>query len=333
MTTYLYVATAIGLTIAAHGNGTWHITKQVLPERALTSVAAANGIILVGTEDGVWRSSDNGDTWNEANQNLAIRYVRWLARPPESANLFLAGTEPASIFISPDGGKTWRHRPEVSKFREAYGWFLPYSHRAGCIRGFAFAQSGPHPARIYAAAEVGGVLVSNDGANTWHMAEGSDGNPRLVRDLGRMVHPDVHSITVHPSSSNLVTAATGGGLYRSNDGGRSWQRRHPDYVRAVWVDPADVDHLIAGPAEGVSHNGRIEVSQDGGRTWEMASEGLQAPWPEHMVERFLQVDDALLAVLSNGELWAKALVLKQWRQILPEVQQISAVAAATYQQP
>jgi photosystem II stability/assembly factor-like uncharacterized protein len=221
----------------------------------------------------------------------------------------------------------------VAKFREAFGWFLPYSFRAGCIRDFSFAQAGPNPVRIYAAVEVGGVLISNDGANTWHMAEGSDGNPHLGRNLGRMIHPDVHSITVHPSSSDLVTAATGGGLYRSNDGGRSWQRRHSEYVRAVWVDPADVDHLIAGPAEGVSRNGRIEESHDGGRTWKMASKGLETPWADHMVERLLQVDDALLAVLSNGELWVKALSQHQWRQILPEIKRINAVAASTYHQP
>jgi len=44
-----------------------------------------------------------------------------------------------------------------------------------------------------------------------------------TRELGNMIHPDVHSITVHRTSSDLVTAATGGGLYRSADGGRNWK--------------------------------------------------------------------------------------------------------------
>jgi hypothetical protein len=44
-------------------------------------------------------------------------------------------------------------------------------------------------------------------------------NPDMNRELGTTIHPDVHSITVHRTSSDLVTAATGGGLYRSADGG------------------------------------------------------------------------------------------------------------------
>ena len=113
--------------------------------------------------------------------------------------------------------------------------------------------SDPIPGRIYAAVEVGGVLASEDNGKTWHLVEGSDGKPDLDFDSDTLIHPDVHSITVHPSSSDLITAATGGGLYRSTDGGKSWKNIYRCYIRAVWVDPADPQHIIAGPADGVSH--------------------------------------------------------------------------------
>jgi hypothetical protein len=182
---------------------------------------------------------------------------------------------------------------------------------------------------VYAAIEVGGVLVSDDGGETWNMVEGSDGKPDLNRDVGTMIHADVHSIAVHPTSSDIVTAATGGGLYRSIDGGRTWKNLYDCYIRAMWVDPNDAQHIIAGPADGVSRNGRIEESFDGGRIWKPASQGMKVPWPRHMVERFVQVGDHLFAILSNGELILKPLKEVRWQRVLPEIARIKAIAAGS----
>ena len=327
MATYLYIATAMGLFIATQTDGNWNLIRHTLQEKSLTSVTAFDGVILAGSTEGIWRSTDDGKSWKAADENLSIRHVRWMAHSLSPQSIFLVGTEPAGIFVSRDGGKTWDGRPEIGELRDANGWFLPYSPNAGCVRGFAAAKTENHGGRIYAAVEVGGVLISDDSANSWRLAEGSDGSPEMNRDLGTMIHPDVHSITVHPASADLVNAATGGGLYRSADGGRSWKNIYRCYMRAIWVDPVDHRHLIAGPADGVSRNGRIEESGDGGKTWQLASDGMAAtPWPKHMVERFVQSDDELFAVLSNGELWRKGLDLPSWQRVLPQIRQIKAVA-------
>ncbi len=189
---YLYIATAIGLFIAAQTDGQWHIVEHTLKDHSLTSVAVSRGVIVAGTRDGIWRSTDNGQTWTESNRDLAIRYVRWMASSATPTAAILVGTEPAGIFISHDGGVTWTPNPEVGMLRDRYGWFLPYSSNAGCVRGFAIAESGPKRDRMYAAAEVGGVLVSDDNGDTWQLVEGSDGKPDLNREYGTMVHPDVH---------------------------------------------------------------------------------------------------------------------------------------------
>ena len=324
---YLYIATAIGLFIAAQTDGQWQIVIHTLKDHALTSVAVTGDVILAGTRDGIWRSTDNGQSWTESNRNLTIRYVRWMASSATPSAAILAGTEPAGIFISRDGGATWNSNPEVSVLRDRYAWFLPYSPNAGCVRGFAIAETGPKRDRVYAAVEVGGVLVSDDSGDTWRLVEGSDGKPDLNREFGTMVHPDVHSIAVHPTSSDIVTAATGGGLYRSIDGGRTWNNLCDCYIRAMWVDPTDAQHIIAGPADGVSRNGRIEESFNGGRTWKPASEGLKVPWPRHMVERFVQAGDNLFAILSNGELRSKPLKQVRWQRVFPEITRIKAMVA------
>jgi hypothetical protein len=46
-----------------------------------------------------------------------------------------------------------------------------------------------------------------------------------------------------------------------------------------------------------------------------------------MVERFVQLDTDLFAVLSNGELWRKRLDGPSWHRVLSEIQQIKAIAA------
>jgi photosystem II stability/assembly factor-like uncharacterized protein len=96
----------------------------------------------------------------------------------------------------------------------------------------------------------------------------------------------------------------------------------------VWVDPNDPKHIIFGPADGVSKNGRIEASHDGGQTWNSASKGLDLPWPQHMVERFCQSKEELLAVLSNGELWSTKLEAIEWHHILPDIEGITSIAVS-----
>jgi hypothetical protein len=135
----------------------------------------------------------------------------------------------------------------------------------------------------------------------------------------------VHSILVHPSSPDLVDAPTGGGFYRSQDGGKTWRCLYRCYCRAAWVDPANPAHILLGPAGGVDADGRIEESQDGGETWQLASGGLAVPWRRHMVERFIRVGAELMAVLSNGELLCAPLATLTWRPVLAELNGVTAV--------
>jgi photosystem II stability/assembly factor-like uncharacterized protein len=321
MDSKLYLATNSGMVIAESNASGWQIARRTLEDHEVTSMIAREGVLLAGTRHGVFRSDDAGQSWDEASSGLTQRYVRWLAYHPERSDLEFAGTEPAAIFVSHNGAKTWRECPEVAQLRDRFRWFLPYSPEAGCVRGFAV-----HGKRMYAAVEVGGLLRSDDDGGRWSLAAGSDGVARFGRPAEGFVHPDVHSVVVHPSSPDVVYCPTGGGFYRSADGGQTWTLLYDCYCRAVWVDPSDPDHIILSPADDVDRNGRIEESHDGGANWSLASDGLAVPWPRGMVERFVQVDDELLAVLSNGQLLIAALATLAWRRILPEIAGVNAVA-------
>lgn len=316
----LILATEQGIVICERDDNGWHESLRGLKDQPVTSVSARDSAILAGTENGIFRSTDDGQTWEETGNGLTAPHIRWMASQPNASDLVFAGTEPANIFSSSDRGKSWRLCPEVAKLRDQFKWSLPYSPEAGCVRGFAF-----HGSRVYAAVEVGGVLVSEDNGETWKLAEGSDGKPNLSGPPEPFVYPDVHSLEVHPSSPDLVYAPTGGGFYRSNDGGKTWQLFYDCYCRAVWVDPQDPDHMILGPADGVDRNGRIEESRDGGGTWSMASNGLQVPWRRGMVERFFQAGEELFAVLSNGEVLNTSFSTLEWKRILPDIDDVNAM--------
>jgi len=320
----LLIATGKGLMICERDGDNWREAIRGLTDKEVTSVIAREGVILVGTTKGVFRSDDEGQTWVDADNGLTIRHIRWLAYHPDISNLEFAGTEPAGIFVSHDGGGSWHACPEVAELRDKHKWFLPYSPEAGCVRGFAF-----HGSRVYAAVEVGGALVSNNKGETWKLAEGSDGKPDLEGPPEPFIYPDVHSIEVHPSSPDLVYAPTGGGFYRSHDGGKTWKLLYDCYCRAVWIDPNDSEHLILSPADGVDRNGRIEESMDGGESWSRASSGLQVPWRRGMVERFFQADNELFAVLSNGQLLSASIPTLEWQHLLPDILEVSAVTSAT----
>jgi hypothetical protein len=294
----------------------WQVVRRGLEKEVVTSVIAREGVVLAGTRRGIFRSDDLGRTWEPAHEGLGEAHIRWMAFHPEISNFELAGSEPAGISISRDGAKSWQGSSEVEALRQTHDWYLPYSPEAGCVRGFAVSGS-----RIYAAVEVGGVLRSDDYGENWRLVNGSP---------GAGVHQDVHSIVVHPQDAGRVYTPTGGGFYSSPDGGQSWQALVSHcYCRAMWLDPENPARILLGFAEGVDRNGRIDLSEDGGQSWQPASDGLQVPWPRHMVERFAQVGSRLLAVLSNGELIQAEIKLAphkwSWRPVLEELNDIQSV--------
>lgn len=323
MNSMLFVATADGLWVYEGETEGWEEVVRGLEGQDVTSVTANEHAVLAGTRDGIFISEDNGASWRETTEGLTESHIRWLANHLDDSWLVFAGTEPATIHFSDDGAETWQGCPEVADLRDANDWYLPYSPEAGCVRGFAF-----HGSRGYAAVEQGGLLRSDDGGRSWRLAEGTTGDPHAPQ-LDSNIHTDVHSVAVHPFSPDLVFAPTGGGFYISEDGGDTWTHLYDCYCRAVWADPDDPDHLIFGPADGVDENGRIERTTDGGETWEDASEGLDVPWPDHMVERFEQVGDNLIAVLSNGRLIATSLETLVWQPILADLPAVSAVVSLT----
>ena len=275
--------------------------------------------ILAGSYgSGMYRSQDGGRTWQPANAGLTASAFRCIAPDPLNASAVLAGTEPARLYRSMDGGSTWNELTGITRIAGHESWFLPYSPRAGAVRN-VYAPPG-RPGLLFASVEVGGLLRSDDGGVTWTCQP-------VIED------EDIHFITGHPKDSDLLYAALGyaslthrgheggrrrfGGIARSRDGGKSWQKLESDYTRATLVPPSRPDLVLAGPAPEVGREGRIVVSTNGGDTWEPASGGLETPMPD-MVELFVAApDDTVWAISSGGRLFRASPGVWVWQSALP----------------
>ena len=191
-----------------------------------------------------------------------------LARHPRDSNTLFAGYEPCAIYRSTDDGSTWQKLPVNVTFPAVS------DHPHIPKRIISIVVDPAHPDEIYASLEVGGLLRSVDGGESW--ANLIDG---LYIDEGSV---DIHSVVVSPSNPGQLTVATRFGAFRSLDRGLHWHdlkapllRPIGSYCRVLAYAPGDGQTLyLAAGNDFDGDKGALFVSRNDGKTWEQADVGV-----------------------------------------------------------
>ncbi|HSN57451.1 MAG TPA: hypothetical protein VLT32_22470 [Candidatus Sulfomarinibacteraceae bacterium] len=231
-----------------------------------------------GVSGGVWKSTDGGAGWTPTDDLMANLAVTTIAIDPVDPKTLYAGTGEGffwpysmarglGVFKSTDAGGTW-NRLEGTVTGVADGAFhyvhdieiSPFDHR-----------------RLFAATQFG-VWKSEDGGVSWTVVLA---NPRFVSgpstSRGSMV--GCTDIAVRKDAGREILLAAFGvyeadGLYRSGDGGETWQRvLTTDIQGRMTVAFAPSDPKIAYVCMAANTSGEfgklVDVfrSTNGGRTW------------------------------------------------------------------
>jgi photosystem II stability/assembly factor-like uncharacterized protein len=240
---------------------THHIGRVVIhPKNPEVVYAAALGHLWgANPERGVYKTTDGGKTWNQVLKINEDTGVSDIAMDPESPETLYAaayerrrtpfgfngGGPDGGIYKTTDGGATWK---KLTKG-------LPYENGGDVGRiGLDIYRKDSNIVYAIVQHEKGGTYRSEDKGATWKKM--GDTNPR----------PSYYSqIRIDPNN-DLRIWELGAQMYYSEDGGKTFSTQrvksiHGDF-HAMWIDPADSNHIITGC------DGGIHWSYDNGRTWD-----------------------------------------------------------------
>ena len=265
--TFIYVgAEADGLYRKEAGDSRWEkLAKGMPPQpevRAIVVHPSDSGTIFVGTQRGIYRSQDNGDSFTR--MNLAEGRIVWSIKfHPHDPSIMFLGTEGSEVYKSTDGGENWEYQATISNPGSVQMAF------ATRILGIGIEAGDTN--QMYAALEVGGAAHSSDGGKTWAIVNSVfDGDVDLM---------DLHGVAVGVNESVFISNRTG--VWRTQDRGQSWQDLQFEsfsdiqYSRGVEVAPNDPSTLYAcvGLNFG-SEQGGVMRSTDAGATWARFDQGV-----------------------------------------------------------
>ncbi len=314
----LYFGTDEGVVTVTSQNGqSWKVENQALKNWSVLKAVSVPGMpnrVFAGTRgDGVWLSDDAGKSWKKPCYGKpGPGKVRCLTVDPHDPNTLYAGTEPIDVFVSRDSAMTWTRMDALRAVPFVETITYPVPTVEPHVRDVAVDPKDTKT--IYVALQVGYMLKSTDGGESWKL-------------LDKGIDADVHTIVIDPTNTNNIFIATGGhdcrqgkskgrALYKSNDAGQTWSPMGADlsqeYSLPLVMHPENPNILYAAMANGQPRQWNrpsgaesvIARTKDGGKSWQKLDGNLSEMGKSFAVEIVIDGADPnhLYAELTSGEL-------------------------------
>jgi photosystem II stability/assembly factor-like uncharacterized protein len=275
----------------------------------LTGCAGRPEVVFAAVAfDGGYRTRDGGKTWEKIMEGD----VRAFTVDPHDEKVVYMGIGPIRIFRSEDGGTSWEPLDgllEVSDEVKAK-WDVPPRLRGIEKPHVRYIFVHPDDADLlFVLLEHGGVLLSRDRGKTWEdRSEGID-------------YVDMHYIENYPGSKERYYVSSARGFFRSDDCGRQWRRVENgmpwgytplySYSHEWHFLPGNSPRMVLCGGRGspgvwsrekTDPKGHILISENGGDSWRVATQGLEKenPWMPWALLRHPTDAAALFCAMGDG---------------------------------
>ena len=242
----------------------------------------------VSIGDGIYKSTDGGDTWRNVGLPESERITKILIHPKDSNVVYAcvpgrlwSDSAARGLYVTRNGGASWSLALKGPNRSTGCGDVTMDASNPDRMfaslwdfrrKGWMFRSGGEGPDKPSGS----GLFESTDGGKSWRSLDADNAKGLPAKPWGRI------AVEIAPSKPDVVYAVIEGvrsALFRSDDGGRTWEERdrsqsmvwRPFYFSRLDVDPKNADKVF-------KHNLALIVSLDGGKSFSSTGGGAHGDW-------------------------------------------------------